>query len=493
MIKIQNPKRKIRVRIAPSPTGFLHIGTARTALFNYLFAKKYRGVFIVRIEDTDLERSNPEFEKNILDGLKWLGLQWNEGPTFSQKENVGIKNYSGEYGPYRQSGRIENYAKYIQQLLDDGKAYHCFCTEEDLEAQRQEMMARGVAPKYSGKCASLSRKESKKLLDAGKPSVIRFRMPPKKSSFQDLINGQIEFDTDLIGDIVIARQNFVPQNLGGQVKNFYTPLYNFAVVVDDFEMQISHVIRGGDHISNTPKQLMLQEALNFPKPEYAHLPLILGPDKTKLSKRHGSTAISDYCEQGYLPEALINFMVLMGWNPGNEREIFSLEELQREFSFEQINKSPAMFNVEKLDWFNGYYIKHKSLDELTLLCIPYLEKLGFIARETISETTKKFRILETNDMVSFKWLKRVVALEQERMKKGIDRLPRSLGDALEELKEDAVIKNALEPLTPKYLKLRGEEWHEYSYRVHEWERQRYLEESFTRFGEFRESGIKVLI
>lgn len=407
MIKKNIKFNSVRVRIAPSPTGFLHIGTARTALFNYLFAKKYGGSFILRIEDTDIGRSKPEFEKNIIEGLRWLGLDWSEGVESA-----------GEYGPYRQSERLEIYEKYLKQLLSENKAYYCFCTEEELDVKRKELEGMGVVPKYSGKCANLSNDEIKKLQKEGKSSIIRFRMPKKSSNFIDLIHENIPFNADLIGDIVIA-------------KDLKTPLYNFAVVIDDFEMKISNVIRGEDHISNTPKQLMLQESLGFSHPKYAHLPLTLGPDKTKLSKRHGATAISDYREWGYLPEALINFMAFLGWNPGGNKEIFSLEELTKEFTIEKINKSPAIFNIEKLNWYNGYYIRNKKLDELTMLCLPYLiEKKLIVPQNPKSQMptvhtqpnpkkikNPKFKIIETGEIVDFELLKKVVVLEQERMKK----------------------------------------------------------------------------
>lgn len=377
-----------RVRMAPSPTGPLHIGTARTTLFNYLFAKKNKGVFVLRIEDTDLERSDQKYEKEIIDGLRWLGILWDEGIE------VG-----GDFAPYRQSERAPIYAKYTEQLLKEGKAYRCFCKEDDLAAQRQDQLARGLAPKYSGKCRHLGKDEIKKYLAEGRPSIIRFKTPAgEKISFDDLIRGRITFDSDTLDDFAIA-------------KNIGLPLYNFAVVIDDFEMKITHVIRGEDHISNTPKQILLQRALNFPRPQYAHLPLILGPDRTKMSKRHGPVSVFQYKENGYLPEALTNFMALLGWNPGTEREIFSLDELSREFDINKVQKSPAVFNIEKLNWMNGYYIRQKPLDELTKLCIPFLEKNNLIK---IQNT--KYQIPDTDESVDFGWLEKIVGLEQSRLK-----------------------------------------------------------------------------
>ena len=394
--KFIKPPGEVRVRIAPSPTGMLHIGLARTALFNYLFAKNYEGSFILRIEDTDIERSKPEYEKDILESLKWLSINWDEGP------DIG-----GGYGPYRQSQRLKSYTEYLEKLLAEDKAYYCFCSEEELEAQRQYQLSIGEASRYSGKCAGFSKEEVKKYLAAGRPSVIRFRMPDKKIEFDDLIRGKLEFDTSLIGDIVIA-------------KDLATPLYNFAVVIDDFEMKISHVIRGEDHISNTPKQVLLQEALGFPRPKYCHLPLILGPDRTKLSKRHGAVAISAYREQGYLAETLVNFMAFLGWNPGTEREIYSMPSLIKEFSLERVQRGGAVFNIKRLDFLNGFYIRQKSVEKLTELCLPYLVESGFLKSH---EEVEKFHlgaphyeILLTGELIDLVKLEKIISLYQERLK-----------------------------------------------------------------------------
>ena len=359
--------KNIRVRIAPSPTGPFHIGTARTALFNYLFAKNRGGwegrggKFILRIEDTDLERSNPKWGKDILENLKWLGIKWDEF--------------------YKQSERISSYAKYLDKLLKEGQAYHCFCIKEELEARRQEQIKKGLPPRYSGKCRELSEKEIKKNLAEGKPSIIRFKVPSRTIKFRDLIRGEIERDVSKEdGDFAIA-------------KDLATPLYNFAVVIDDFEMKISHVIRGEDHISNTHKQILIQEALGFPQPKYAHLPLILGPDRSKLSKRHGAVAISEYKKAGYLPEALANFMAFLGWNPGTEKEVFSLKDLIKEFSLERVQKGGAVFNIKRLDYLNGFYIRQMPPKKLAKLCQPYLPK------------------------ANPKYIEKVVSLYQERLKK----------------------------------------------------------------------------
>jgi len=409
---------EVRVRIAPSPTGFLHIGLARTALFNYLFTRNYEGSFILRIEDTDIERSDPRFEKDIIENLKWLGIEWSEGP------DIG-----GVYGPYRQSQRLKSYAKYLEKLLAEDKAYYCFCSEEELEAQRQYQLSVGEAPRYSGKCANLSKEEVKKKLAEGKPSIIRFRMPGKKIEFDDLIRGKLEFDTSLIGDIVIAKDLATSgpnESLGGW-REGWSPLYNFAVVIDDFEMKISHVIRGEDHIPNTQKQILLQEALGFPRPKYCHLPLILGPDRTKLSKRHGAVAISTYREQGYLAETLVNFMAFLGWNPGTEREIYSMPSLIKEFSLEKVQKGGAVFNIKRLDFLNGFYIRSKSPEKLTELCLPYLIEKGLITPTFKTEQyppayggmeiKQNYQISETGEKISLDFIQKIVSIYQERLKK----------------------------------------------------------------------------
>ena len=402
--KIENP----RVRIAPSPTGLFHIGTARTALFNYLFAKKYNGVFVLRMEDTDEERSKKEFENDILDGLEWLKIFWDEGI-----DPKNPKEYIGKFGPYRQSERKEIYKKYIQKLLKTGMAYYCFCSKEELYAQRQYQMSIGEPPHYTGKCRNLSESTIKKYIEEGRPSVIRFKTPSKKISFNDLIKGKIEIDTSLLGDIVIA-------------KSESSPLYNLAVVIDDYEMQISHVLRGEDHISNTPKQLLIQEALGLPLIEYGHFPLILGPDKSKLSKRHGATSITEYQDMGYLAESLINFMVFLGWNPGGEKEIYSLNILAKEFSLEWCRKSSAMFNLKKLDWLNGFYIRNKSTAKITELCLPYLiqdnliqpifEKGGVLPGIGAVELQKKYLIFGTKEKISIELLEKIIELYKERLK-----------------------------------------------------------------------------
>jgi len=394
---------EVRVRFAPSPTGNLHIGSARTALFNYLFARANKGKFVLRIEDTDKERSKPEYEKNVIDGLKWLGIEWDEGP-----------DKDGSYGPYRQSERLETYKRYLEKLLKENNAYYCFCSEEDTEAERQYQLSIGEAPRYNGKCSKLTKEEVEKNFKDGKSSVIRFKIPPKKVKFNDLIRGPIEFDTALIGDTVIA-------------KDLMNPLYNFSVVIDDFEMKISHVIRGEEHISNTPRQIVLQEALGLPQVKYAHIPIILAPDRSKLSKRHGATAVLDYQKDGYLPEAIINFIAFLGWNPGSEREIYSLASLCKEFSLDKIQKAGAVFNIKRLDYLNGFYIRHRSIEKLTELCIPYLVEAGLIEPSFgeeqyppaygAKEIIQKYKNSATQKEINFDFLKNTISLYQERLKK----------------------------------------------------------------------------
>lgn len=330
----------MRVRFAPSPTGPFHIGSARTVLFNWLFARQHGGAFVLRIEDTDVARSQKEFEENIFESIRWLDLSWDEGP------DVG-----GSYGPYRQSERLYVYEKYLTQLLQEKRAYYCFCTKEQLEADRQAMLAQGLVPKYSGRCRALSASESDARIKGGAQAVIRFRATEGALVVHDLIRGKIEFDASLIGDVIIA-------------KNLREPLYNFTVVIDDALMQITHVIRGEEHLSNTPRQIILQRTLGFEEPKYAHLPLILTSDRRKLSKRHAESALNEYRAQGYLPEALINFLALLGWHPDDKTEILTREELIEKFDLKRAQKAGAVFNEEKLNWLNAHYLRHMPLDTL---------------------------------------------------------------------------------------------------------------------------------
>lgn len=366
-----------KVRFAPSPTGPLHVGGVRTTLFNYLFAKKYGAKLVLRVEDTDKERSKREWEDQIFENLKWLQIEWDEGPITG-----------GENGPYRQSEREEIYKEHIGSLIKEGKAYYCFCTREELEGYKQNQISLGKAPLYSEKCRDLSKEEIENNLKQNKPYVVRFKSPKEgKITFHDMIRGKIEFDCSTIGDFVIA-------------KDERTPLYNIACVIDDYKMGITHLIRGEEHISNTPKQILLLEAFNYPRPKYAHIPLILGPDKKKLSKRLSSTSISEYRQLGYLPQALTNFIAFLGWNPGTEKEVYSMDELIKDFDIEKVQKSGAIFNIDKLDWLNGVHIRRKSLEQITNLCIPYLEEAGYL-----------------KDGMPVQWIQKAVGLYHERLKK----------------------------------------------------------------------------
>jgi glutamyl-tRNA synthetase len=333
----------IRLRFAPSPTGYLHVGGARTALFNWLLAKKLGGTFILRIEDTDVARSTQESVDAILQGMEWLGLDWDEGP-FYQSENFPL------------------YAEHVQKLLDTGKAYRCYCTQEELEEKREKALAEGRKPKYDGTCRNLAENRP------GRPSVVRFRAPHEGvTAFDDLIKGRISFNNDELDDLIIQRTDG-------------TPTYNFVVVIDDAIMKITTVIRGDDHVNNTPRQILLYEALGYPVPRFAHVPMILGSDKTRLSKRHGATSVMAYRDMGYLPEAMINYLVRLGWSHGDE-EIFSRDDLVDKFTIEAVGKSAGVFNPDKLLWLNAHYIKTGDPARLAGLLIPFLNERGVDATD----------------------------------------------------------------------------------------------------------------
>lgn len=352
----------LKVRFAPSPTGPLHIGGARSALFNYLLARKENGVFIVRSEDTDLERSSRESEHNILEALRWLNIQWDEGIE------VG-----GENGPYRQTERLDLYREYTNKLLASGKAYHCYCSEEELEQERQELIAQGETPRYRGKCRNLTSEEREKYEAEGRKPVVRFRVPDgEQIVIPDRVRGEVIFESDGIGDFVIVKSDGIPT-------------YNFAVVIDDTTMSVTHVIRGEEHLSNTPRQLLIYQALGLPTPEFAHISLILNTEGRKMSKRDGDTAVIDYQAKGYLPEAVVNFIALMGWSPVGEEEFFTLEEMTQAFSLDRVSKSPAVFDLNKLNYMNAQYIKKASPERLTDLALPYLQEVGIMPQGEISE------------------------------------------------------------------------------------------------------------
>ena len=347
---MNNAEEKVRVRIAPSPSGNLHIGTARTALFNYLFAKKTGGKYVLRIEDTDLDRSSETYKQNIFDSLKALGLNWDEGP------DVG-----GNYGPYKQSERFNIYPKFAQMLIDKGYAYECFCSNEDLDEEHRIAEQKKIPYKYSRKCLNLTKEEKDALKAKGIVPSIRFKVEAKELIFNDLVKGELKFDTGLIGDFAIMKSNG-------------TPTYNFAVVVDDMLMEITHVIRGEDHISNTPKQILIYEALGAKVPKFGHLGMILAPDRSKLSKRHGATAVSDFIKEGYLTDALLNFVALLGWAPSDGIEIKNVDEIAADFRINEVSSSNSIFEYEKLNWMNGQYIKKMDISKLTDLALPFLSK-----------------------------------------------------------------------------------------------------------------------
>ncbi|MED4018058.1 glutamate--tRNA ligase [Sutcliffiella cohnii] len=375
----------VRVRYAPSPTGHLHIGNARTALFNYLFARNQNGKFIIRIEDTDKKRNIEGGEESQLKFLKWLGIDWDESVDMG-----------GEYGPYRQSERNEIYKKLYDELVEKGLAYKCYCTEEELEAEREAQIARGEMPRYSGQHRNLTKEQQDAFVNEGRQPSIRFRVPEGKVyKFNDMVKGEVAFESDGIGDFVI-------------VKKDGTPTYNFAVAVDDHLMQISHVLRGDDHISNTPKQMMIYEAFGWDIPQFGHMTLIVNEERKKLSKRDESIIqfIEQYEELGYLPEALFNFIGLLGWSPVGEEEIFSKEEFINIFDPARLSKSPAVFDTQKLTWMNNQYLKKLDLDTVVELSLPHLIKAGRF-QENMSDTEKQ-------------WAKDLISLYQEQMSFGAE-------------------------------------------------------------------------
>lgn len=349
--------QKTKVRFAPSPTGPLHIGGARSALFNYLFARHQEADMILRIEDTDLERSKREYEQEIISSLHWLGIDWQEGV------NVG-----GEQAPYRQTERLEIYQEYARRLLDAGQAYYCFCSEEELEAERQELSEKGQMPRYSGKCRHLSPEQIEEKRARGIVPTLRFMVPGNQIYLlDDLVRGRVGFDSENIGDFIIMKSDGIPT-------------YNYAVVVDDALMGVTHVIRAEEHLPNTPRQLMIYEALNFKRPEFAHISLILGEDRQKMSKRHGATSIIQYREMGYLPETMFNFLAFMGWSPEGEEVMLSRDQIIESFTLERVSRSPAVFDLDKLNWLNQQYIKKLDLAELDSALQPFIQRSRYAAR-----------------------------------------------------------------------------------------------------------------
>jgi glutamyl-tRNA synthetase/nondiscriminating glutamyl-tRNA synthetase len=353
---------KARVRFAPSPTGMLHVGNARTALYNWLFAQHNGGAAILRIEDTDVERSEARYEALLIEDLHWLGLTWEEGPLMG-----------GAHGPYRQSERLPIYAEHTERLLAEGKAYRCFCTPEQLEAERAAAAAAHQPQVYSGRCRAVSAEESARRAAAGELFAVRLRIPEHPIRFHDLVRGEVEFPAESVSDPVLVRSSGMP-------------VYNYVVAVDDALMEITHVIRGDDHVSNTPKQVAIYEAFGWKVPEFAHLSTILGSDRERLSKRHGATSIASFREMGYLPEALMNYLALLGWGAeGGTRETFTPAELVAEFKLERVTASPAVFDIAKLDWLNRHYLKLRPIAEVAALAWPYFEQAGYLgSRKKVS-------------------------------------------------------------------------------------------------------------
>ncbi|WP_373104766.1 glutamate--tRNA ligase [Gemella morbillorum] len=392
---------KVRVRYAPSPTGNLHIGNARTALFNYLFAKHYGGDFVLRIEDTDFKRNKEEGERSQLKYMDWLGLDYDEG--------IGKEK---EFGPYRQSERIEIYQKYAEQLLAEDKAYKCYMTAEELEAEREEQVANGLPPRYSGKHAHLTKEEQDQFEKEGRKPSIRIRVPQDRTySFNDMVKGELSFEGKDFGDFVI-------------VKNDGVATYNFAVAIDDHLMEISHVLRGDDHVSNTPKQLVVYEALGFKPPIFGHMTLIVNENKKKLSKRDETIIqfIEQYDDLGYLPEALFNFITLLGWSPEGEQEIFTREEFVKIFDEKRLSKSPAFFDNNKLTWINNQYIKAQPLERIVNLALPFFVKEGVATQEEVDNNRA--------------WFEKLISLYQPQMSYGAEIVELTKQFFIEEIKFD---------------------------------------------------------
>jgi glutamyl-tRNA synthetase len=344
---------EIRVRFAPSPTGYLHIGGARTCLFNWLLARRIGGKLVLRIEDTDLERLKENSVEQILSSLKWLGMNWDEGPE-----------RGGEFGPYFQSQRMDIYKREAEGLVDQGKAYYCYCTSEELEERRTKAKEKGGSFKYDGRCKELSQEEKDRFILAGRKPVIRIKAPREgQTVVNDIIRGSVSFDNTLLDDIIIFKSNGMPT-------------YNFACVIDDYSMEISHVIRAEEHLSNTPKQIIIYNALGHMCPQFAHVPMILAPDRSKLSKRHGATSVEEFRDQGFLPQAIVNYLCLLGWSTDKQDEIINLESAAAQFSLERVSKNAAIYDTKKLTWINGHYLKTLDIEYITKLTRPFMQEIG---------------------------------------------------------------------------------------------------------------------
>jgi len=431
----------VRVRFAPSPTGYLHLGGARTALFNWLFARKEGGTFVLRIEDTDEVRSTDEAVLQIIHGLNWLGMDWDEGPG-CELPRGGIEPKKplakipedliqgiGPHKPYFQMQRLELYRKYAEQLIKSGKAYRCYCLPKELEEMRKKALEEKRPPKYDGRCRNLTAEHEKKYVDEGRKPVVRFKTPQEGvTEFEDIVRGKVTFENSLLDDFVMLKSNGVPT-------------YNFAVVVDDYEMKITHVIRGDDHISNTPRQILLYEAFRWKKPKFAHIPMILGSDGTRLSKRHGATSLDYYENEGYLPEAMMNYLALLGWATEDSQQIFTEEDLIEKFSLERCAKSAAIFDPQKLLWMNGEYIRKTKLEKLTLEAFPFIIKAGLVEGREYAEVEDGVKLALT----------KAISLEQEKIKLLKD-IPNLIGYML---KEDLEAGDYEEEAKEKVLKASG--------------------------------------
>jgi glutamyl-tRNA synthetase len=414
---------KVRVRFAPSPTGYLHIGGARTAIFNWIFARATGGTFILRIEDTDEARSTDESVGGIIESMKWLGLNWDEGPS---PDIFGVSE--GEFAPYFQMQRVETYRDYAYKLINEGKAYHCYCTPEELDAMRKNLQLQKKPPKYDGRCKNITPEERKKKEAEGRRPVVRLKMPYEgMTKFTDVVRGGMEFENALLDDFVILKANCIPT-------------YNFACTIDDYLMKITHVIRGDDHISNTPRQLRLYDALGWQPPVFAHLSMIHGQDGARLSKRHGVTSVLEYKKAGYLPEALLNYLILLGWSTHDSQQIFTMRDLLEKFSLERCSRSPAIFDPDKLLWMNGEYVRNTPVEKL-------LEK----ASEFITPFARE-NSLDLKDKEMYNYFVSTVKLEQEKVKL-LSEIPRLVEFFFKEPEFDpkAVAKVMKNPDTPVVL------------------------------------------
>ncbi|KAF2958193.1 glutamate--tRNA ligase [Thermotoga sp. Ku-13t] len=395
----------VRVRFAPSPTGFLHVGGARTALFNYLFARRFNGVFVLRIEDTDLARSERIFEEKLMESLRWLGIHWDEGP------DVG-----GPYGPYRQSERLHIYREYAEKLVREDKAYKVYAYPEEIEKLREELLSKNLPPHYTREMFEqfATRERIREYEEKGLQPAIYFSMPRKTIVHNDLIKGQVVFGEGSVGDFALLRSNGMPT-------------YNFACVVDDMLMRITHVIRGDDHLPNTVKQLAIYEAFGVEPPQIGHVSMILGPDGKKLSKRHGATSVEEFRARGYLPEALVNYLALLGWSPPDAHEIMSVEEMIEKFSLDRVSKNPAIFDPGKLRWMNGYYIRKVEPEKIVDSLIPYIESRGWTYKNKewlkhvfLCIRDRMHSLEEITDLADFFFIKPNVSLQvDEPIRKGL--------------------------------------------------------------------------